>query len=261
MSIKITKIATPGTPATNLVHIFADIADKRVKAVDEAGVHWNLSQMGLSVINIVEIFTGTVTYTPSAYAKALYVEAVGGGGAGGGAATGSSSCSIGGGGGAGAYAAVLLTSLNSSYTVQVGAGGTAGSAGAAGNAGGDTTFGTGPSVCTAKGGSGGAVLAAGTSLVTQVGATGGLSSGGIGDLKEDGCDGGWGVRLSASSAMSGEGGAAPIGSGKAKGVNATLTAGNAGKNYGGGGSGAMTATTAQVGGVGAPGVLRIWELG
>jgi hypothetical protein len=260
MSIKITKMATPSTPATNLVQIFADIADKRVKSIDDAGLVLNLAQKGLSIINIVEIFTGTVSYTPSVYAKALFVEAVGGGGAGGGAATGSSSCSIGGGGGAGAYSEILITSPKATYTVAVGAGGTAGSAGAAGNAGGDTTFDS-PSVCTAKGGNGGAVLAAGTSLVTQLGASGGLAASGVGDLKEGGCDGGWGVRLSASAAQSGEGGAAPIGGGKASGVNATLTAGNAGKNYGGGGSGAMTATTAQVGGVGAPGLLRIWELG
>lgn len=209
---------------------------------------------------VVNIFSGTSTYTPSTGARALYVECIGGGGAGGGAASGSSSSSIGGGGGSGGYSAVLLnTSLKGSYTVAVGLGGTAGAAGSAGNAGGDTSFDTGPSVCVAKGGSGGAVLAAGTTVVIQNGAAGGSLTGAIGTVMTPGANGGWGLRTSGTTGHAGDGGDAPIGGGTAQGASAA-GAGGAGAVYGGGGGGGLSTSAAQVGGVGAAGMIRITEM-
>ena len=220
-----------------------------------AGLGWKSNQYRL--LRIMNVFSGTTVYTPTAGTRAVYVECIGGGGAGGGAAVSSANLSLGGGGGAGAYSAKWLTgSIKSSYTVSVGAGGT-GVSGAAGNAGGSTTFDS-PSICTAAGGSGGGTLAAGTAVNTQGGGAGGLSSSGVGDLKLDSADGGWGLRLSASIGRAGSGGGAPIGGGLT-GAPAATAAGIAGGNYGGGGSGAITTAAVQTGGAGASGVIRIWE--
>ena len=221
------------------------------------GTNWVSLASNYRLTRILNIYNGTTTYTPTAGTRALYVECIGGGGAGGGAAAASSNLSLGGGGGAGAYSAKWLTgSIKSSYTVSVGAGGT-GVSGAAGNAGGSTTFDS-PSICTAAGGSGGGTLAAGTAVNTQGGGAGGLSSSGVGDLKLDSADGGWGLRLSASIGRAGSGGGAPIGGGLT-GAPAATAAGIAGGNYGGGGSGAITTAAVQTGGAGASGVIRIWE--
>lgn len=270
MGLKLNQSAVPSPPSTNKLELYYDTdapgvgTNPKLAAIDE---HGNVVIVGgfvhpdYRLIKVVQKVQGDTTYTPTDGVNALYVECIGAGGAGGGAATSSANCSLGGGGSGGAYSAVWLTgaAIKSSYACVIGAGGTPGSAGAAGgDASADTTFDS-PSVCTAKKGLGGAVLAAGTSLITQLGAVGGLASSGVGDLKMDGCDGGFGVRLSASAGISGSGGAAPLGSGIAKGVNATLTAGNTGKVFGGGGSGAFTATTAQQGGAGANGIIRIWE--
>lgn len=215
--------------------------------------------LGFTMLSRTPILQGTTTYTVPAGCRAILIECIGSGGAGGGAATSSANCSLGGGGGSGSYSATWkITPKLTAFTVAVGAGGTAGAAGAAGNNGNDTTFDS-ASICTGKAGGGGGVLAAGTTLVTQAGGAGGLASGAVGDIKHDGSQGGWGVRLSASTGQGGDGGDAPIGGGSSAGANATVTPGNVGKQYGGGGSGAFTATTAQVGGAGANGVILVTE--
>lgn len=228
-------------------------------AYDSNGFPIQAVPLGYTLMSRAVKNTGDTTYTVATGTRAIFVECIAGGGAGGGGATSSANCSLGGGGGSGAYSQLWKTAPKlTAFTIQVGAGGTAGAAGAAGNNGTDTTFDSG-SICTAKAGTGGAVLAAGTTLVTQAGASGGLASGGVGDVKFDGDNGKWGVRLSASTGQGGDGGAAPVGGGAATGANATVTPGNAGKVYGGGGSGAFTATTAQVGGVGANGLIVVSE--
>jgi hypothetical protein len=233
--------------ASNLT--FTDLDDVTVQFIPTGDA-------GVSARNVVDIFQGTTTYTPTAGTIRLYVECIGGGGAGGGSATSSSQVSLGSGGGAGAYSAVWIASPAGSYTVQVGAGGT-GNSGATGNAGTDTTFGA-SSVCTAKAGAGGITLAAGTSTFTQPGGLGGASGSGVGDLKTDGSDGGWGFRISGIAGQSGNGGNAPLSAGMAAGKN-SVGAGNTGKNYGGGGGGGITISTANAGGAGANGLIRVWE--
>lgn len=213
------------------------------------------------LFDFVYIQQGTVSYTPSANCRALYVECIGGAGSGGGGASTASDASCGSGGGGGAYSAVFLTSLKGSYTVQVGAGGAAPSAGNnPGNPGTDTTFDS-PSVCTAKAGAAGAGGgAAGTSVLIQAGGAGGASSGGVGDIKFDGTGGGYSTRLSGTIAVSGDGAPGPWGGGQ-PGVAAQGN-GVTGGNYGAGGSGGATinggATTA--GGAGSSGLIRVWEL-
>lgn len=49
-----TKVAAPATPASNKVAVYVDTADKRVKAIDDAGVISVLSDDGLSGVDIID---------------------------------------------------------------------------------------------------------------------------------------------------------------------------------------------------------------
>lgn len=258
--LRLTKIATPGSPPSGKTELFYSTADSKLEAVDENGALAILGGFAVKdyrLVKVVAIFQGTTTYTPSAGVKALYVEAVGGGGAGGGAATTSTGQgSIGGGGGAGGYSAEWVTgaAVKSSYTVQVGAGGT-GVSGTTGNGGTDTTFDS-PSVCTAKGGSGGSASAAITASGTtaQGGGNGGSAASGVGDVAMGGSDGAWGY-WSNGPVLVGWGGPSPLGSGTTWGWGAV------GKPYGGGGGGHYNtaSSSARAGGAGANGLIRVWE--
>ena len=261
------KGAAPSSPAANKAALYYDSVAPGVGAtvkpviIDESGNKLVLGGLGIQdyrLIRVTHIFTGTTTFTPSNGARALFVECIGGGGAGGGATLCSTQVSIGAGGGGGAYSAKWITgTLKASYQCAVGAGGTAGVAGAAGNAGGDTLFDS-PSVCTAKGGAGGAVMAAGTTPIGLAGTPGGASASGVGDVKCDGCAGNGGVRLSTTGGAAGNGGAGfPTGG---NGLGAVVAGvGTAALSHGGGGGGSMATATAQVGGVGFAGLIRIWE--
>jgi hypothetical protein len=252
------KETTPSNAAANKAKVYYNSTDLAMEAIDENGNNRILAKFATNtfrLVKVTDVFQGTTTYTPTSGVNALYVEAIGGGAAGGGGATSSGNLSLGSGGGGGAYSAIFITSPKASYACVIGAGG-AGVNGTTGGVGTDTTFDS-PSICTAKGGAGGTTLAAGTSVVTQNGAAGGASGSGVGDIKMDGGDGGWGIRLSASVGQGGQGGISPM-SGAAVGSNA-VGVGGAGKQYGGGGGGAMTTGTQNVGGAGANGLLRIWE--
>jgi hypothetical protein len=268
--IDLTKVAQPSNPAANHAQLYYDTTLGKPAMVDESG---NLLSLGgfatkdYRLIKVTHVFQGTTTYTPTAGAKALFVECVGGGGSGGGAAssTGGTNNSVGGGGGAGGYSAVWLTgaAVKASYTVQVGAGGTAATAGNnAGNAGTDTTFDS-PSVCTAKAGAaGGGGGASATALGTRgTGGAGGLASGGVGDLKTDGGGGAAGVVFSvvaATGMVSGQGGASMFGMGGPSLVASGASA--AGPVYGSGSAGSCdAATTNRASGAGANGLIRVWE--
>ena len=218
------------------------------------------SVSGYQELKKVYISGVTVSYSPTAGVRALYVECIGAGGSGGGGASTASDASCAGGGGSGAYSAVFLTSVKSTYTVQAGAGGVAPTAGNnPGNAGTATTFDS-PSVCTADfglGGDGGG--AAGTTNLTTAGGAGGLASNGIGDFLCDGNDGGNGIRVSGVEGMSGFGAGSTLG-GQRAGV-VVQGDGATGGNYGAGGSGGATinggGTTA--GGAGGGGLIRVTE--
>jgi len=209
-----------------------------------------------AVVLRVLMIVASGSYVPSAGTRAIYVECIGGGGSGGGAPAASSNLSCGGGGGSGAYCAVWLTSVKASYNLAIGAG-AAGVSGAAGNAGGDTTFDS-PSVCTAKGGGAGQVLAAGTAAATCYGGPGGgISGGNLGDLTNNGNDGGPGLRLSGTAGWGGSGG--PSVWGGARIGNQVSGAPAAGLAAGAGGTGALTTATVFAGGAGANGIVRVWE--
>ena len=217
------------------------------------GMAWKAGQYRLTRIFMV---TSGVAFVPTAGTKALYVECFGGGGAGGGAALSSATLSMGGGGGAGGYAAKWITgTIKASYTVAIGAGG-AGVSGTTGGAGGLTSFDS-PSICTAPGGGGGPVLAAAATVGIVAGGSGAVYSSGVGDIRLDSSDGGWGIRLSGTVGKAGSGGGAPLGGGLTSGAGA-LGAGVAGGVAGGGGSGALTTGAVQIGGAGAAGCIRVW---
>jgi hypothetical protein len=196
--------------------------------------------------------TSSQTYTPTAGARALFVECVGGGGAGGGAVGAASNASMGGGGGAGCYACAFLSSVLASYTATIGAGG-AGASGL-GSAGGATSLG---SVCSAAGGQGANTAAAGTTVAIAY--AGWLTPTGTGDFTAAGGGGANGFRVSGTVAWGGMGGASFLGAaGRAHfPLSGTGQAGNAGA--GGGGACALDGNTYN-GGSGGAGVIRIWEL-
>ena len=128
----------------------------------------------------VQTFTSSGTWTKPTSGTYAVIESWGGGGGG---ANGHSGSDYGGGGGGGAYnsALILLSSLGSTETVTIGAGGLGGADGGAndGTAGGNTTFGA---HLTAYGGGGGGSGAPAASDRGFGGGGGGLAgAGGSGD--------------------------------------------------------------------------------
>jgi len=204
---------------------------------------------------------GPGIYSPSAGARAIFVECLGGGGGGGGALGAASQASMGSGGGGGGGQSIYLTSLKATYNYVIGAGGAGGVGAANGANGSDTTFDS-PSVCTGGGGSGGQYLAAGIAQGSaSPGGAGGYSA--TGDFPFQGGMGGPAVRMSGTFAWSGGGGDAggALGGGVTEGVNSGGNAnGYAGRFPGGGAAGALSYnTTPQTGGAGIVGAIRITE--
>ena len=187
----------------------------------------------------IQTFTTTSTYTPNAHMIYAIIECIGAGGGGGGTASPSGNVSAaGGGGGAGSYSRVIATAatIGASKSVTIGAAGTAGSAGNnAGGAGSDTSLG---GLCIGKGGSGGG----GTSnLGGASGGSGGVA--GTGSVTPTG-ESGQGVPSIVTTgiagvAISGAGGSTIFGGGGkgALAASSAATAGNAGTGWGAGGSG------------------------
>jgi hypothetical protein len=196
-------------------------------------------------------FTSSGTFEKADYAdlRAIKVKLVGGGGGGRGL---SGTTSIGeAGGGGGGYVEKFITDiagLSASETITVGAGGSSGS-NADGGAGGSTTaFGL-------TGGGGAGATTSGRGL-------GGTAT--SGDLNIEGGDGGGGLNGLTVFAQqpAGHGGASMLGLQAITTVfisNNVSVAGQAGKNYGGGGAGAANRGTAsaRAGGAGAPGIVII----
>ncbi len=206
----------------------------------------------------IQTFTSSGTYTPSANLQYAIVEVVGGGGGSGGtAACGVVQVSSGAGGGGGGYArgTFSATTIGSSQTVTIGAGGSAGASGGAGTGGtgGTTSIG---SLLVASGGAGGAGQGA-VSAGVSVAGTGGAGS--TGQLLISGSVGGVGVSSSvASLGWGGAGGASMLSETNSSPVNGAAVAG---QNYGGGASGASTYSNggAQAGALGAAGIAVITE--
>ena len=176
---------------------------------------------GFSTV-VMQTFTTTGTYTPTANMKYCVVECIGGGGAGGGAAATSPNVSVGSGGGAGAYGRAVFSAatIGASKAVTIGAAGT-GASGTTGNAGGSTSLGT---------------------LIVMGGGAGGLTSSsvGVGAAQASGGLGGTPTTTPGSEAFSSPGGAGFSAFG---GVTLAILVGGAGANslYGAGGVGNVTA--------------------
>ncbi|SDI53894.1 hypothetical protein [Pseudomonas panipatensis] len=207
----------------------------------------------------VQVFAsaGSFTYTPTDGTKSVVVEAVGGGGGGGGApASGAGAISVGGGGGAGAYAKKRITSGFAGVTVTVGAGGTA-SAGATGGAGGSSSFGA---LLSVGGGAGGATGGPAGSCFFANGGSGSLTISGSPDVSSSGGIGfaGYGIVGTGYLPVGGFGGASYFGMGGNGGSGSVGGAAQA-KGSGGGGAGIGVSASALAGGVGASGMVIVWE--
>lgn len=183
----------------------------------------------------VEVFTSSGTFTVPSDVSAVKVIVVGGGA--GGHFSGGATIPVAGGGAGGAAIEYITSSLGSSVSVTVGAGGTGGTSGDNdGTAGGTSSFGA---FCSASGGG----VASGSA-----GGAGGIGSGGDINIRGgDGSNGGGG-----SNYVSGNGGSSFMGGG-GRGSSSSGVAGSAGGNYGGGGGGGLNAN----GGAGAGGIVIV----
>jgi len=199
------------------------------------------------------------TFTCTTGVRSIKVECLGGGGGGGGAKASAGTCTTGGGGGGGGYEVALLTSgLKASYTVVIGAGGTAGAATPTdGGTGGATSFDS-PSVCTAGGGVGGLNSATGSTVATFAGIGGLGGTGSVGNYGFSGSYGDHGIVQGGGIGKGGTGGSSQWGGTTVGAVNAA--AGGVGRSFGGGGAGAASnSATGFAGGAGAAGGIIVTE--
>ncbi len=214
--------------------------------------------VNLPIVNVVvQTFTSSGTYTPTAGMKYCIQECWGGGGGSGGVAT-ATNVGASGGGGAGSYSLKRSTAaaIGTSQTVTIGAAGAAGASGNhAGGNGGDTSVGT---ICIGKGGTGSAGV---NGSASGAGGAGGVA--GTGDITTVGNGGtsGLGQNTNNTTGTGGIGGATSLG-----GVGVSLTvAGASGPaaaaNSGSGACGALTAASAGdvAGGAGGSGFVKITE--
>ena len=132
----------PGATTTNhtLTLPSAQGAASTVLTNDGAGtLSWAASAGGGSGFPLmIQTFTASGTYTPTAGTTRALVYATGGGGAGGGVTTGYNNASSAGGNGAGTYIGLFVINAASTGTVTIGAGGAGGTG--TGTAGASTTF-------------------------------------------------------------------------------------------------------------------------
>jgi hypothetical protein len=201
---------------------------------------------------------GTATFTKATYPwlRKVFVKVVGGGGGSAGVSSAAGRAAGGGGGGGYAEKAILVADLGSSENVVVGAGGTAGAAGDnAGGTGGTSSFGT---HCSATGGAAGAVAVVTNTLAAAGGEGGAGGNGSGGDLNLRGDDGGTTIQ-GPTGVVAAFGGGTFFASLKQGTRTTTGLAGETGRNYGGGATGAinLTAGGTRAGGVGAPGIVLL----
>jgi len=235
-------------------------ANSAIAATNASGT---LAMRALSTV--IQVFTGSGTYTPTAGMLYCIIEAVGGGGAGGGAqATDGVNFTACGGGGAGEYARGVFSAatVGASQTVTIGAAGTANS-GASGGNGGNTIVGS--TLISANGGTGGVSPSTTTTQNSQDGSAGGTGGTG-GSFRTPGQYGGSAFATNGTNAsirQSGFGGSSFFGSGGLQHILATTgsVAGTAGLGYGAGGGGALNyvSQSANSGGAGKAGIVVVTE--
>lgn len=208
---------------------------------------------------VIQKFTASGTYTPTAGMVFCIIEDVGSGGGGAGCVGFTPGTVQGGGGGGGSYARLVASAatIGASKTVTVGNAGTGGAAGGNnGAAGSDVSVG---SLCIGKGGSGGVF---GTSGSTPARGAGGVA--GTGDLTIPGGAGGAGWRITAGAFLSvGDGGDSYFGHGAQPPLAASgaVQNGTAGTGFGAGGAGGSANNVAgsAAGGDGSKGIAVITE--
>jgi hypothetical protein len=221
-----------------------------------------VSIVGTSSLSVViQAFTSSGTYTPTAGLKYCIVEICGGGGGGGGvSATAAGQVSAAGGGGGGGYSRGVYSNatIGASQVVTIGAGGAGGtSGGGIGSTGGTSSLGA---LQTASGGGGGNGSIAGATSFEN-GGGGGLGT--LGSINIPGQSGlaGWGIATTLNT-VCGAGGASFFGTGGVGSVHTLGTVGGDGGGYGGGGGGAANApsqVSGHAGGNGTSGVILITE--
>lgn len=210
---------------------------------------------------IVQTFTASGTYTPTAGMRVCKVTVVGaGGGSGGCAATAVTQVAAAGGGAAGGASikTISAATIGASQTVTIGAAGAAGAAGNnSGGTGGTTSLGA---LLQATGGTGGAGSANITNADFSSGGTGGVGS--SGDINIAGQGGGFGAsNVAATSSAGGQGGSSILGGGAGSVKTTGSTSGAAGGNFGGGASGSALgqSQSAVAGSAGAAGLVIVEE--
>ncbi|HGT5172310.1 TPA: phage tail protein [Escherichia coli] len=193
------------------------------------------------------VFTSSGTYIPTPGTKRLRVTITGGGGGGGGCkAISNNETFFGAGGGAGGTIISIMTPIQNSYPVTIGAGGAGGVSATNGTSGGNSVFAS----LIAPGGAGGGKVG----ITNTNGGNGGVPS--TGDIRITGGNGGDGQ--SGNIGVSGEGGTSHWGGGGRAGAGGGVS----GKAYGSGGGGAYDAGysgTSMTGGKGAAGICIIEE--
>jgi hypothetical protein len=247
-SFEFTSGATPAAPADGVT----DILEAQTT---NGGTTWYVTPLGQNVGPAYEEFLTSGTWTKPAGVTWVYVEAIGGG-AGGANATDATDRTGGGGGGFN-EGLFLASTVGSTETVTIGAGGAGGGNGTFGNGadGGDSSFGSLLSGNGGEGGGGSGAHGGGGEVggrASDPNGNGGYSSGGgaVGNGSGGSCvKGGGGGGGYFGGGTSQEGGNGGLGNDSAG------TAAVAGSAPGGGGGGC---TNNGGGGAGAAGRLRVW---
>jgi len=259
-------MAFPTSPSDGQTHSVVGVGTYTYVAATD---NWKFTSndpsavLGFSLIDR-QVFTADGTYTPTPGMRFVIVEVQGAGGGSGGCATTNASQNSGGSGaGGGGYSQkkILASAIGTTETVTVGVGGAAGAAGNnVGTVGEDSTFG---SHCTGSGGGQGGGGPVSTLTRTQItGGVGGAASGG--DVNIPGGNGSWCMLTASISSIANGFGGSSYFAGEQGGTSiTTVAAAVAGKNYGGGASGAAlgVSQTQIAGAAGADGIIIVWEYG
>jgi len=241
--------------------------------VNATGLYINGAAIGTVTSTTYNLADSPVAWTKPSSGNFIRIQMWGGGGSGG-TPKGNGSAGGGGGGGAGFDETFTLSSIASTATITIGAGGAAKTTSGAGNAGGNTTFvhgavtytafgggaGDGGSDNEGGGGGGGGLLSAGSAGNELVGGAGGKGDGGDGGASaaaangtagSEGIYGGGGGGGGTGSGVGGAGGASIYGGGGGGGgtENGSATVGGSSVWGGAGGAGATGTTNATAGSV------------